>query len=91
VHRLRDAVPSGSYLAIADGTNTSEQIVEGARVSGQGGHAYTLRSPAEVARYFDGWDLIEPGMVSTPCWRPEPSPAGPPAELDGYCGVARKP
>jgi hypothetical protein len=91
VQRLLDGVPSGSYLVINDGTNTSEEIIEGARVSGQGGHAYTLRSPAEIARFFDGLDLQEPGVVSAPRWRPEPSQSGLPAELDGYCGVARKP
>jgi S-adenosyl methyltransferase len=91
VKRLLDGVPSGSYLVINDGTNTSEEIVEGARVSGEGGHPYTLRSPEEIAAFFDGLDLQEPGVVSTPRWRPEPSPSGPPAELDGFCGVARKP
>jgi hypothetical protein len=91
VKRLLDGVPSGSYLVVNDGTNTSEEIVEGARVSGEGGHPYTLRSPVEIARFFDGLDLQEPGVVSTPRWRPEPSPSGLPAELDGFCGVARKP
>jgi hypothetical protein len=91
VKRLLDGVPSGSYLVINDGTNTSEEIVEGARVSGQGGHPYTLRSPEEIAGFFDGLDLQEPGVVSTPRWRPDPSPSGLPAELDGFSGVARKP
>jgi S-adenosyl methyltransferase len=91
VKRLLDGVPSGSYLVVNDGTNTSEEIVEGARVSGEGGHPYTLRSPEEIAGFFDGLDLQEPGVVSTPRWRPEPSPSGLPAVLDGFCGVARKP
>jgi hypothetical protein len=91
VKRLLDGVPSGSYLVINDGTNTSEEIVEGARVSGEGGHPYTLRSPEEIAGFFDGLDLQEPGVVTTPRWRPEPSPSGLPAKLDGFCGVARKP
>jgi S-adenosyl methyltransferase len=91
VTRLLDAAPSGSYLVINDGTNTSEEIAEGARVSGEGGHPYTLRSPEQIAGFFDGLELQEPGVVSTPRWRPEPSPSGLPAELDGYCGVARKP
>src|SRR6266566_476789 len=91
VNRLLDGVPSGSYLVINDGTNTSKEIAEGARISGQGGHPYTLRSPEQIARFFDGLELQEPGVVSTPRWRPEPSPSGSPAELDGFCGVARKP
>ncbi len=91
VKRLLDGVPSGSYLVIADGTNTSEEIVEGARVSGAGGHRYTLRSPQEITAFFDGLELQEPGAVSIPRWRPEPSPSGLPADLHGFCGVARKP
>ena len=91
VCRLLDGVPSGSYLAIADGTTTSEEIVEGARVSAKGGHPYTLRRPEEITRYFDGLQLVEPGVVSTPRWRPEPNLSGPPAELDGVCGVGCKP
>jgi hypothetical protein len=91
VKRLLDGVPSGSYLVINDGTDTSEEIKEGARVSSQGGHPYTLRSPEEIARFFDGLQLEEPGVICTPRWRPEPSPNGLPAELDAACGVARKP
>ncbi|HEY2946954.1 MAG TPA: SAM-dependent methyltransferase [Micromonosporaceae bacterium] len=90
VKRLMDGVPSGSYLVINDGTNTSDEIAEGARVSSAGGHPYILRSPDEIEHFFDGLDLQEPGVVSAPRWRPEPGSALPP-ELDGYCGVARKP
>ncbi len=89
VRRLVDAVPSGSYLVISDGTNTSDEIVEGQRIANQSGHPYHLRSPDEITRYFDGLELVEPGVVSIPHWRPEPGP--PPPAMDGYCGVARKP
>jgi hypothetical protein len=91
VRRILDAVPSGSYLAINDGTNTSEASLAGARASGEGGRHYTLRSPEEIAGFFDGLEMLEPGVVSTSRWRPEPSEAGLPAEVDGYCGLARKP
>jgi S-adenosyl methyltransferase len=91
VKRLLEGVPSGSYLVVNDGTNTSEEIVEGARVSGEGGHRYVPRSPEQIAGFFDGLDLEEPGVVSAPRWRPEPGSSGPPAEIDSRCGVARKP
>jgi hypothetical protein len=89
VKRLVDAVPSGSWLVISDGTSTSEEIVEGQRVANQGGHPYHLRTVEEIVGYFDGLELVEPGVVTTARWRPEPGPL-PPA-VDGYCGVARKP
>lgn len=89
VKRLVDAVPSGSYLVISDGTNTSREIVEGQRIANQGGHPYHLRSPEQIAGFFDGLELVEPGVVSLPHWRPDDDP--PPPAMDGYCGVARKP
>jgi hypothetical protein len=49
----------------------------------------TLRARAEVARFFDGLDLVEPGLVQLHRWRP--FPAAPAVELANYGGVARKP
>ncbi|RSM44998.1 hypothetical protein DMB66_51675, partial [Actinoplanes sp. ATCC 53533] len=89
VEHLVNAVPSGSYLAVSDGTNTSKEIVEGQRAANQSGHPYHLRSPEEILGYFDRLDLVDPGVVSIPHWRPEAEP--PPPALDGYCGVGRKP
>ena len=92
VERLVAAVPSGSYLAMNDGTDTSEEVVEAARIWNQSANpTYHLRSPDRIARFFDGLELVEPGVVSPPRWRPDPSPAGLPAEIDSACGVARKP
>ncbi len=52
----------------------------------------TLRSPQQIARFFDGLDLLEPGVVSCSRWRPPPSQiGGQPAEVDEFSGVARKP
>jgi hypothetical protein len=88
VRRLVEAVPSGSYLAISDGTNTSQEILQAQSIANQSGHPYHLRSPEEVTGYFEGLELVEPGVVSIPHWRPEPGPL--PAAIDGYCGVGRK-
>jgi hypothetical protein len=89
VERLLDAVPSGSYLAVSDGTSTSAQSVESQRVAKQNGHPYHLRTPDEIGGYFEGLELLEPGVVSTSQWRPQP---GTEAEaLDVYCAVGRKP
>jgi S-adenosyl methyltransferase len=92
VKRLVGAVRSGSYLTMNDGTDTSEEVVEAARIWNQSANpTYHLRSPDRIARFFDGLELVEPGVVSPPRWRPEPSPSGLPAEIDSFCGVGRKP
>ncbi|MEU4422727.1 SAM-dependent methyltransferase [Actinoplanes sp. NPDC024001] len=89
VDHLLHEVPSGSFLAVSDGTNTSKAIIEGQRIANQSGHPYHLRSPEEITGYFTGLDLVEPGVVSIPHWRPGPGPVR--SALDGYCGVGRKP
>ena len=52
----------------------------------------TLRSPEQIARFFDALDLLEPGVVPCSRWRPDISPMdGQPPPVDEFCGVARKP
>jgi hypothetical protein len=92
VKRLVGGVPAGSYLTMNDGTDTSQEVVEAARIWNQSANpTYHLRSPDRIARFFDGLELVEPGIVSPPRWRPEPSPSGLVAEIDSACGVGRKP
>ncbi|GAB3479453.1 SAM-dependent methyltransferase [Nocardiopsis coralliicola] len=87
-----DALPSGSFLALCDGTNTSEPMVEAARRwNDTAAIPYHLRTPTEIEGFFDGLDLMDPGVVSAPFWRPDPAETGEVAEADQYCGVARKP
>jgi O-methyltransferase involved in polyketide biosynthesis len=89
VTRLLETVVPGSYLVINDGTiSEARERAEAATVSS--GVTYTSRTPEQIAHYFDGLELVEPGVVSTPLWRPDPS-GEPPAGLDEYCGVGRKP
>ena len=56
---------------------------------------YVQRTPEEIASFFEGLELVEPGVVSCPRWRPDPAPGsasdGPPAELDAFGGIGRKP
>ena len=50
------------------------------------------RSPEDIARFFTGLELVEPGLVNTPEWRPEPNDtsAGQPGADIAIAGVARK-
>jgi len=92
VNRLLDAVPSGSYLVIAHPASDihADQIRTAAKQLNQVmAEPVTLRTHAEVARFFDGLDLIEPGLVQLHRWRA--IPADPGVELANYGGVARKP
>src|SRR5947207_2551699 len=92
VRNLMDALPSGSYLNLADGTKDSsggfEQAQEGYNETGA--VPYALRTPAEIASFFGGLELVEPGVVSCPRWRPDATPDGPSANADVYGGVGRK-
>jgi len=89
VRRLVDALPSGSYLALSDGTDTNPASVRSmALYKNSGAIPYHLRSPAQVVAFFDGLDLIEPGIVALEDWRPD---ALPPARLPAIGGVGRKP
>jgi O-methyltransferase involved in polyketide biosynthesis len=94
VQRLLGALPSGSYLALDDGTDTNPAGVEAQeRYNQSGAVPYRLRSPQQLAGFFDGLELVEPGVVSVSRWRPDPADAagGLPAEVDAFGGVGRKP
>lgn len=91
VKRLVDAVPSGSYLVINDGSDTHAAGVQGAQARGEAGDPYYLRSPDTIAGFFEGLELLPPGVVSTPRWRPDVGTEDEQAELAVFCGVARKP
>jgi len=95
VKRLLDALPSDSYLAHCDGTNVIDKAMDAAlRIYNESGAVpYYPRSPEQIAGFFDGLELVEPGVVSCPRWRPDPAngSGGLPAELDEFGGVARKP
>ncbi len=89
VRRLLDGLPSGSYFALYDGADTNEAFNEAQRGYNESGAVpYYLRSPEQFARFFEGLDLVEPGVVPVPHWRPDPD--SPPVEIYSYCGVGRK-
>ncbi|HEX2771670.1 MAG TPA: SAM-dependent methyltransferase [Micromonosporaceae bacterium] len=93
VAKLVEALPSGSYLSINDGTKVVggpgfEEAQEGYNDSGA--VPYNLRTPEEIGSFFTGLELVDPGVVSCPLWRPDPD-AGVPAKVDAFGGVGRKP
>jgi hypothetical protein len=92
VKRLLAAVPSGSYLVVRDGADTNTAYREAiSRYNNSGAVPYHLRSPEQIAGYLDGLELVEPGVVSCPFWRPETTDIGTPIELAVLGAVGRKP
>jgi O-methyltransferase involved in polyketide biosynthesis len=92
VDKIMDALPSGSYLAVYDGTDTSEGVIEAARIWNESANPqYHLRSPERIARFFDRLKLVEPGVVSVTRWPSALSQPTIPPEIDQFCGVGRKP
>jgi hypothetical protein len=92
--RLIDGLASESYLALNDGTNVirGKEFEAAIQIWNQASSVpYRLRSPEQISHFFDGLELVEPGVVSVPRWRPEANPFGVPAELDEFGGVGRKP
>jgi len=98
VARIMTALPSGSYLVISHPASDihATQIAEMTKRFNQrlGNVVSAGRTREEVARFFAGLDLVEPGIVPTPQWRP-PAPQFGPADGQGedpaYAAVGRKP
>ena len=93
VTRLMEAVPSGSWLALSHPARDvhPQQVTEAASRFNQLAPANaTLRTRAEILRFFDGLELLEPGLVQIHRWRPGLSAPGRNQEAAGYCGLARK-
>jgi hypothetical protein len=91
VNRMMRAVPPGSYLALNHPTLevTGEKMAKAIEYWNlYGKPPGTHRTPAELARFFDGLELVEPGLVSITRWRPD---AGEPEEIDQFGAVGRKP
>jgi len=95
VARLLDAAPSGSYLVIShpakdvDPGPISEAYV---RLNERMGNTQgTLRTHAEVAAFFDGLEMVPPGLVQLHRWRPDTQDADLSYEIPAYCGIGRKP
>jgi hypothetical protein len=85
-------LPPGSYFALQDGALTSDEFGEAQQgYDDTGAIPYRLRRPAQIAAFFDGLDLLPPGVVQVPQWRPDPGPSGLPPDIGSFGGVARKP
>ncbi|MGC0331547.1 hypothetical protein RKD23_004537 [Streptomyces sp. SAI-170] len=91
VRRLLDALPSGSHLVLSHPTTEvdGEAMTQAVEYwNSQGSAPMTLRTRADLTRFFDGVDLLEPGIVTCSRWRPDQ--AGEPVDVTHFAGVGRK-
>ena len=94
VATLRDALAPGSYLVLSHGTNEDQPSVASAveKVYNRGvATALHLRSRQDILRFFDGFGVVDPGLVYIPEWRPDPGgdPPGNPSRYGNLVGVGR--
>jgi hypothetical protein len=90
VRRLVDAVPAGSYLVISHPTTEvdAEPMTKAVQFWNQQGSApMTLRTQQELLRFFDGMELVDPGVVTCSRWRPDVVET---VDVTHFGGVARK-
>ncbi|QLY34367.1 SAM-dependent methyltransferase [Nocardia huaxiensis] len=90
VRHLADALPSGSYLAMTHATSDyldPEDVARTAESNQRSGIPFRLRSTPEFARFFDGFDLIAPGITPITDWRPEVWRPHPRAEAVSMLGA----
>jgi hypothetical protein len=91
VERVMAATPAGSYLALWENTDITETARAAAEEYAQcGAIPYRLCSPAQVAGFFDGLELVDPGVVPLNEWHPTPIEVGTSEPLDAYAAVGQK-
>jgi hypothetical protein len=95
VARFRDRLAPGSYLALSHGSQEGmrEEVAEvGRNQFTRTSTPFVDRDRARVTTFFDGFDLVEPGVVWSVQWRPEhPDEVGEqPQRSAAYVGVGRK-
>ena len=95
VATLRDGLPAGSFLALSHGTadfHPPGAACEAAASYQTATAPLVLRTFGRVSAFFGGFELVEPGLVQAPLWRPDGRPPRPKdlAKIGVYAGVGRK-
>jgi SAM-dependent methyltransferase len=94
IKTIVDALPSGSYLVISHATGDfwPQDRVDAANATNRAHNVdFRFRDHAEVSRFFDGLELVEPGVVPVAEWRPDGGPAPSRQESNIWAGLARVP
>jgi hypothetical protein len=93
VARYTDALAPGSYLQLTHFCDSSQQARANEQVLKESLGRGQIRSREQIARFFDGLELVEPGLVYLPEWRPDEPVRRPldPGSMLMLGGVGRKP
>ncbi|TDC78992.1 hypothetical protein E1193_19845 [Micromonospora sp. KC606] len=86
---LRQALAPGSYLVLSQASDEGRdeaQRVEAEEVYRRTDNPLSVRGRAELAAFFDGFELVEPGVVWVPQWRPETAESAENAERAVFLG-----
>ena len=93
VATVMDAMPAGSYLTVS---HLASDVLEGSTQQNLESSTsplfqqhFTYRTREQVARFFEGMDFVEPGVVRLEEWRPDPA-ADDAGTSIGWCAVGRK-
>ncbi|MFE9924852.1 SAM-dependent methyltransferase [Streptomyces sp. NPDC005774] len=93
--RLLDALAPGSHIVLSHPAADigAEEVAESMRRYNDRAAEHagaTPRTHAEVTQFFDGADLLDPGVVQLPEWHPDSAGGLSPGALPMWCGVGRK-
>lgn len=94
MRKLLAPLPSGSYLALSHVTTdlAPDQAMALAQVYRDAGVPAQARTHDEIMRFFEGWELLSPGLVEVDAWHPDTEGSTDrSAPVPVYAGVARKP
>lgn len=92
IQSIMSNLAPGSYFAMYDGGDTTEENREVVRIWNLSANPqYHLRSPEQIAVFFEGLDLVDPGVVPVTHWKPDAENEPLPPAVDQFCAVGRKP
>jgi hypothetical protein len=88
----RDAAAPGSVLVVSHATSSGdpEEMERVADLYNRTGTPLVPRDSRQVAKFFEGWRLVEPGLVFVPQWRPDGDPVSDPARYLMLAGVGER-
>ena len=89
---FRDALAPGSYLTLSHATGDfhPQAAARAAAVYDRATSPLALRSRAQITELFGGFEMVDPGVVQLPLWRPDRRPPRDLSKIMGYCGIGLK-